>query len=109
VVEITLSQLQSEHNAWIDKNFPDEELEDCIMGMVEEVGELAHHYLKRKQDIRGDQALHYSEMLDALADMVIFGAGAASKLGVDYGDLVTITWQRVQKRDWTKDRGKGGE
>ena len=109
MVEITLSQLQEERNAWVKKNFPDDELEDSFLGVVEEAGEFAHHYLKRKQDIRGDQAFHYSEMLDALADLVIFGAGIATHLGVDYGDLVTMTWARVKKRDWTKDREKGGE
>ena len=109
MVEITLSQLQAEHESWVKKNFPDEELEDSILGMVEEMGELAHHYLKRKQDIRGDQAHHYSEMLDALADLIIFGAGAATQLGVDYGDLVTATWEQVKKRDWTKNRQTGGE
>jgi NTP pyrophosphatase (non-canonical NTP hydrolase) len=106
-MEITLSQLQAERNEWVKKNFPDDELEDSIMGAVEEIGELAHHYLKRKQDIRGDQAHHYSEMLDAVADCVIFLAGCASHLGVDYGELVTQTWETVKRRDWQKDRREG--
>lgn len=106
-MEITLSQLQAERNEWVAHNFPDDELVDSIMGAVEELGELAHHYLKWKQGIRGNEAHHYSEMLDAVADCVIFLAGAATHLSVDYGELVTQTWARVKKRDWQENRQEG--
>lgn len=102
-MEIGLNQLQQERNRWVEKNFPGDQLEDSIMGAVEEMGELAHHYLKRKQGIRGDDAMHVIEMLDAVADCVIFLAGVASHLDTDYGTLVTSTWQKVQQRDWVKD------
>lgn len=102
-MEIGLNQLQQERNEWVARNFPGDELSDSIMGAIEELGELTHHYLKRKQQIRGEGAMHRAEMLDAVADCVIFLAGVCSHLGVDYGTLVTTTWQKVQQRDWVND------
>ena len=102
-MEITLSQLQKERDEWVKRNFPEDQIEDSMFGAIEEIGELCHHHLKRKQGIRGQQSMHYSEMLDAVADCVIFLAGVASHLGVDYGELVSQTWADVKKRDWVKD------
>jgi len=95
---VHLTDLQDERDAWIKHNFPNDELVDSIMGAVEELGELAHHYLKQKQGIR--IAEHEKEMADAVADTVIFLAGVCSHLGLDYGVLVRDTWEEVRKRDW---------
>lgn len=101
---MNLSTLQQERNEWVEHNFPRENDDtiDSILGAVEEVGELAHHYLKRKQNIRGEQDHHTAEMLDAVADCVIFLAGVCTHLGVDYGELVQATWNTVKTRDWIK-------
>lgn len=106
---LQLSLLQAERNAWVDKNFPGDELINSILGAQEEMGELAHHYLKMKQGIRGDAETHRTEILDAVADCVIFLAGVATHLGVDYGLLVQETWDRVKQRDWLADPHRGGE
>lgn len=103
-----LSKLQEERDVWVARNFPGDQIENSIFGAVEEVGELAHHYLKRKQGIRGEEEFHRTEMGDAIADAVIFLAGVASHLGLDYGVLVQQTWDHVKKRDWIADPQKGG-
>ena len=95
-----LSELQIERDEWVATNFPGDTIENSIFGAMEELGELSHHYLKRKQGIRGEAEFHETEMGDAVADCVIFLAGVASHLNLDYGELVTMTWKKVRDRDW---------
>lgn len=95
-----LSTLQAERDAWIADNFPGDRLHHSILGAVEEIGELSGHYLKMQQGIRGDMEEHEAGMLDAVADCVIFLAGVCSHMGVDYGRLVSETWDMVKQRDW---------
>lgn len=104
-----LSVMQKQRDLWVNRNFPGDELVNSILGAVEELGELAHHFLKEKQGIRGDQLHHREEMADAVADTVIFLAGVATHLGLDYGELVRKTWEKVSERDWVADPTGGGE
>lgn len=104
---MNLNELQQRRNAWVSHNFPEDELADSIMGAVEEMGELAHHYLKRKQGIRGDDQTHFDGMTDAVADAVIFLAGVCTHLGVNFGDLVSETWAEVERRNWQVNKGDG--
>jgi len=106
---LQLSTLQKERDEWVARNFPGDKVEDSVMGAVEELGELAHHWLKMKQQIRGTEQEHIDGMLDAVADCVIFLAGVASHLGADYGELVNDTWNTVMKRDWQADPQRGGQ
>jgi NTP pyrophosphatase (non-canonical NTP hydrolase) len=92
--------MQEEREKWIEHNFPDHSVEDSILGAVEEMGELAHAYLKKKQGIRGTPAELEAEMGDAVADCVIYLAGVCSYLGVDFSRLVEETWDVVKQRDW---------
>jgi len=102
-----LTLLQQERDEWVAENFPDDGVEDSILGAVEELGELAHSYLKRKQGIRGDAEQHEGMMADAVADCVIYLAGVASHLGLDYGVLVQETWDHVKQRDWASNPETG--
>jgi len=97
-----LSELQQRRDTWVSYNFPGQDMPHSLLGAVEELGELSHHYLKMKQGIRGTDVMHRDEMADAVADCVIYLAGVASYLGLDYGQLVTETWKRVEMRDWVK-------
>ena len=104
---MNLSQLQSERNIWVAKNFPGDRVEDSLMGALEELGELAHHLLKRRQGIRGDAAFHTAEIEDAVADCVIFLAGVATHEQFDFGAAVQKAWDQVKARDWTTNKEKG--
>lgn len=102
-----LSLLQRERNEWVARNFPDDELINSVLGAMEEIGEIVHHYLKWKQGIRGNPDFHREEMLDGVADTVIFLAGVCTHLKADYGALVYETWDRVKQRDWVANPQEG--
>jgi NTP pyrophosphatase (non-canonical NTP hydrolase) len=97
---LQLTELQIERDKWIAHNFPNDEPVDSVLGAVEELGELAHAFLKHKQGIRGDAADLEAEMADAVADCVIYLAGVCSHLDLDFGVLVDNTWHQVKQRDW---------
>jgi NTP pyrophosphatase (non-canonical NTP hydrolase) len=97
---VDLTEMQEQRDEWVARNFPEHGVEDSILGAVEEIGELAHAYLKQKQGIRGDPAEMEGMMADAVADCVIYLAGVCSYLGIEYGRLVEETWNFVKQRDW---------
>lgn len=97
---MNLSQIQHEHKVWLKHNFPEQTIEETFMGMVEEMGELGHHLLKRKQGIRGGAVNHSAEIKDACADLVIFMLDLADKEGFDLMHTIEDTWVMVRERDW---------
>jgi NTP pyrophosphatase (non-canonical NTP hydrolase) len=93
--------MQREHQQWRERNFPDQQPVQAILGMTEELGELCHAYLKHSQGIRdidGDKMLDLIK--DAHADLIIFSFGLASALGYDVGMVLQEVWDKVKKRDW---------
>ena len=95
---------QKELSDWADLNFGDLRADtmECIVGMIEELGELAHVVLKRKQRIReaadgGDFKL---EIGDAFADVVIFGIQAMTCEGIDAEAVIKKTINTVLQRDF---------
>lgn len=100
--------IQAEHLKWTEKNFPDQVADDCFKGVVEEVGELAHADLKKKQGIRGDAEGHDAEARDAVGDIMIYLMGYCSKRGWAMSEILEETWGKVvSKRDWVKYPGNG--
>jgi hypothetical protein len=108
-----LFQLQTEVEAWRDKNFPGWSLEDCLFGMMEEMGEIAHAHLKHKQGIRGmtSEVEAVDKMMDGICDFVIFATGVFSKVGRDFQAELEHTWHHVKQRDWVADpiAGEAGQ
>lgn len=68
-------QLQEEHKEWSLRNFGVCPLWQWQLGLIEEVGELAHAHLKSVQHIRGTTEEFYAKKIDAVADCMIFLAG----------------------------------
>lgn len=66
---LNLNQLQQEVKEWSEYNFGDQSPELPLMGLIEEVGELAHAVLKTKQNIR---AIETGAIEDAVGDIVIY-------------------------------------
>jgi NTP pyrophosphatase (non-canonical NTP hydrolase) len=99
---VNLTQLQNEQAAWAERNFGTVTVDSQLLGVMEEVGELAHAVLKSEQGIRGSRELHNAEAADATGDIVIYLAGVASTLGIDMEQAVTDTWASVSQRDWRK-------
>jgi NTP pyrophosphatase (non-canonical NTP hydrolase) len=73
-----------------------------LLGIVEELGELAHSFLKDAQGIRQHEN-HEELMKDAVADIVIFLCDFCSAKEFDLESLVLKTWDEVKQRDWKKD------
>lgn len=95
-----LRTLQNEVSKWADHNFGDKR--DPFLGVVEEVGELSHAILKRKQGIRGTKEEHEEAIIDAVGDIVIFLADFCATQKIDFALSVALTWDKVKKRDWKK-------
>lgn len=102
-----LTELQLRHQEWAERNFPDSTSTDAFIGIVEEVGELGHAILKRKQGIRGPQEAHYLEMLDAIGDIMLYLTHFCNLEEIDLGKAVSTTLDTVLARDWTKYRNNG--
>lgn len=99
---LSLRELQDKLEPWQKHNFPESTAEDQILGVVEEVGELSHHFLKRKQGIRSHEN-HDEEIRDACADIVIYLANFCNMEGIDLSFELLKAWSAVKDRDWQKD------
>ncbi len=81
-----MKTIQKEHRIWDEANFGVQDLEVYELGMIEEVGELAHAVLKRKQGIRNSED-HDANIKDAVADIGIYLIGYCTEVGLDFYDL----------------------
>jgi NTP pyrophosphatase (non-canonical NTP hydrolase) len=106
--QLTFAVLQREVNIWARRNFPKAEPVDPLIGLVEELGELAHAHLKRKQGIRSGPERYKIAAADAIGDIIIYLADYCATNSFDLQACVEETWERVQKRDWQKDPVAGG-
>ena len=98
-----LKKLQEEQKPWCDHNFgTDRPTWQPLLGAVEELGELAHSYLKRVQGIRNGEN-HIEEAKDAVADIIIYLADYCTLEGFDMEVIVREAWEQVKQRDWKKD------
>lgn len=95
-----LSAVQLEAWEWTKLNFPGQVPWQPLMGVVEEVGELAHAYLKATQNIRGSAASHREAMIDAVGDQMVFLVNFCSHLGIDASEALRTTWTQVKARNW---------
>ena len=104
-----LYEIQTEHTEWITRNFPNQTIEQAVMGMIEEMGELCHALLKSQQGIRGmDEDTALAKIIDAHCDLIIFSLFIAEKLGYDLGENLTATWEQVRQRNWVENPAGDG-
>jgi NTP pyrophosphatase (non-canonical NTP hydrolase) len=104
-----LAQLQAERKIWADRNFPHATAEDHLIGVMEELGELAHANLKGRMKVRAGvvtDALVRAER-DAVGDIVIYLTGYCSDRGFSIAECVERAWDEVKHRDWIKYPGSG--
>lgn len=107
MTEQILDRIQNEQAAWSRHNFGDRPSWQPLLGLQEEIGELAHHYLKREQGIRLEED-HDAEIKDAAADIVIYLLDFCNAEGIQLSKELDATWEQVKKRDW-KANPKTGE
>ena len=94
---------------WRERNFPTSNADQQLLGVVEEVGELAHANLKSKQGIRGTPEMHVAAEEDAVGDILIYLLGYCSYKEWDMADILEETAKEILKRDWIEDPLRGGE
>jgi NTP pyrophosphatase (non-canonical NTP hydrolase) len=99
----SMTDLQTKLHEWRQRNFPDSSAMQQLLGVVEEVGELAHVVLKREQGIRGMSDLQAQDLiLDAVGDIQIFLAGFCSYEDISMEIAYRQTAEEVMKRDWVR-------
>lgn len=89
-----------EYPSWLRRNFPNDDASRQLLGVVEEVGELAHAHLKGQQGIRHTPEEIRAMKVDAVADIVIFLSGYCVNEGIDLDEAVEKAWDTVRLRDW---------
>ena len=104
----SLRRIQEEQREWVRHNFGDRPAWQPLLGIQEEVGELAHAFLKRSQGIRTGED-HDAAIHDAVADIVIFLLDFCSAEGIDLESQLEQTWAAVRERDWKTDPTTGGD
>lgn len=84
-VGINWANLVHERDAWVARNFPefklDSPMDESIIGVLEEQGELCRAHLKAAQNIRGSSEKHEADAKDAVGDITIYLLGVMSQLG----------------------------
>ncbi len=93
----SLVHIQGEIKDWALHNFPTETSLTNLLGVVEEVGELAHAELKGTMGIRG---VDDGEARDAVGDILIFLASYCNQKSFDMQTVMNGVWQKVRQRDW---------
>lgn len=87
---------------WAERNFGSKRPSwHALLGLQEEVGKLAHAYLKREQGVRGTELEHREKMIDAVADIFIFLVDFCNLEKFDLDWAIREVWSSVvSKRDW---------
>ena len=96
-----LRKLQQEQKEWSNYNFSNRTNYQPLLGIVEEVGELAHAHLKFEQNVRINED-HLAKKKDAIGDIVIFLSDYCTMNNIDFQEAVELTWNDVKTRDWIK-------
>lgn len=96
-MSLTFGELQAETKEWASRNFPNTKPYQPLLGIVEEVGELAHAHLKMEQGIRD---VSDNDKVDAVGDIIVFLADYCNRNSIDLQYAIEKTWSEVRKRDW---------
>lgn len=76
-----------------------------LLGAVEELGELAHVFIKMLRGIRESSDEEYDwkeEAADAVADCIIYLTSFCTTHDIDLQSVMEKTWNEVEQRDWQK-------
>jgi NTP pyrophosphatase (non-canonical NTP hydrolase) len=102
-----IREIQKEHQAWSTKNFGwDQDPSLSLIGVMEELGELAHAHLKQRQGIRVNED-HIAKARDAIGDILIYMLDYCNRRNFDMQLILEETWAEVKQRDWTIHKENG--
>lgn len=94
-----IQRIQGEVLEWHSRVFPNAEQWEKVVGLQEELGELAHAFLKRSQGVKVEED-HDAAIRDAVGDIVIFLMGFCNQEGIDLQVCIEEVWGRVSQRDY---------
>ena len=101
---------QNELAEWQLRNFGSPKPSDMIIGMTEELGELAHYFLKGSHGIR--EAANGNDVTDkisdAFGDVVVFGIQLMTCLGLDAEEELEKVLNEVLQRDFVSNPSGSG-
>lgn len=117
---IDIAKIQKELEVWQKHNFPTRGVHIPLLGVGEELGELAsegdsqhiielckslgklhHAHIKKEQNIRRNEN-HDENKKDAIADILIYLIDYSNDHGYCLETLLTTVWAKVKSRDWVK-------
>lgn len=104
---LTVNDLLARHADWAEKNFPQSDPSSPLFGCVEELGEIAHSFLKKRQGIRGTPEEHEAKMRDGVGDLIFFLNHFCALQGWTLHQCLCEAWREVEKRDWQADPESG--
>lgn len=95
---------QQELIDWEIRNFGKQEPYRKLLGMIEELGEIAHSLLKAEQGIREgkDGKVDLEELGDGVADIFIYGSNLLSSYGINVEETLKNVIEKILSRDWIK-------
>lgn len=104
-----LRRIEEEQRIWSRRNFGPKHGTGYrpLLGVIEEVGELAHAQLKQEQGIRGTFAEHHAAKIDAAGDIAIYLMDYCHQQGFLLCDAIESAWGEVSKRNWKKHKKTG--
>ncbi len=98
-----IAQLQNEIRIWNTKHFPEISSNLALIKILEELGEIANHYLRRIEHRAGICATidHTEGIKDGVADVLISLLIFCIRENIDLDEQVRNTWEEVSKRTYT--------
>lgn len=99
----SLEVLLTEHRRWAEHNFGAAPTWQALAGVQEEVGELAHAFLKRAQGVRvGGKWIGYREtqIADAVGDTFLYLAEFCRLEGISMIQCIRLAWKEIKQRRW---------
>lgn len=110
----TIEQIVEEVSAWGDATFPGTTIEDLLLKLDEEHGELkeaARIYLSpfARLVLLGPSEGLRKELLDEIADCFIVLARLTKALDADLRQVIADKWDVVKARDYSEPKGVANE
>lgn len=104
--QLDLLNTQAEIGRWMRKNFGEVDSAVQLCVIQEELGELAHSFVKNKQQIRRYEN-HREKMKDAVADIVLALCGfcECEDISLNLEECIKKILPEVLARDWKKNTG----
>lgn len=96
---IDLNRIQHEQWIWARKNFGPSKPHQPLLGLIEEVGELAHAHLKTEQDIRKGEDLE-AKRRDSIGDICVYLLEYCTCFQISLEETISEVWNQVKMRDW---------